>query len=191
MFGEELFFFGILDSNFGLFFCFVRSEIWIPLEGIVDFPPFAGDVPCGFRIPFEGPVRDLRKWAQKNRNQVIGDITSSTWFISAQLLTHLFSVMERGGIFSSIYWRLGPGHLVQLVYYFQKVSRSALKGPEKNEKHTPLKINSWNIIPWRFCSDHDFLSFHEWFVGEPAVNRSRAVNMTQGHPTTFMILGVS
>ena len=39
---------------------------------------------------------------------------------------------------------------------------------QRNELVTPLKINGWNIIPWRFGSDH--FPFLSWVmaVGEPA-----------------------
>ena len=35
---------------------------------------------------------------------------------------------------------------------------------------TPLKINGWNMSSWRWKVQIIFLSFHGWFVGEPAVN---------------------
>ena len=35
---------------------------------------------------------------------------------------------------------------------------------QRTKTLTPRKIDGWNIIPWRFGSDHDFLSFHGWFV---------------------------
>ena len=37
-------------------------------------------------------------------------------------------------------------------------------------KNTPLKINILHIIPWRWMFRIIFLSFHAWFVGEPAVH---------------------
>ena len=130
-------------------------------------------IKSGFRIPFEGPVRDLRKWAQRNRNQVIGDISSLIYmvFISPVTYPSIFGHGNRGYFFLHL-WRLGPGHLVQLVYdFFKKSAGQHWKAQKKTKYIHPWRLTAGTSFPGGLVQIMtSFLSFHAWFVGEPAVN---------------------
>ena len=51
---------------------------------------------------------------------------------------------------------------------------------------TPWKINGWNMSSWRWKVQIIFLSFHGWFVGEPAVNLPGSKTLDVLHAGLFM-----
>ena len=51
-----------------------------------------------------------------------------------------------------------------------------------------LKINGWNIIPWRWMEDH-FLSFHGWFVGSMLI--FQGVNLMLGTLRSLLLQRLS